>query len=56
METDRKVHYIDVSKLTQKQVEELLGIEHVPIYKSWLFWALLIVLTQPLFYFLVATS
>ena len=36
----RKVHYIDVSKMNEREVCQLLNIEYVPWYRSSMFWAL----------------
>ena len=36
----RKVHYIDVSKMNEREVCQLLNIEYVPWYRSSIFWAL----------------
>jgi hypothetical protein len=36
----RKVHYIDVGKMSEKELCNLLGLEYTPWYKSLLFWSL----------------
>jgi hypothetical protein len=45
--TERKVHYIDVSRMSQKELCQTLNIEYVPWYKSGLFWALALCFTLP---------
>lgn len=44
---ERKITYIDVSKMTEKEVCEVLKIEYVPWYRSSLFWGLAICFTIP---------
>lgn len=39
---ERKVHYIDVSKMSEKELCKILNIEYIPWYKSTLFWALVL--------------
>lgn len=46
---DRKVHYIDVSKMTEKEICMLLDIEYVPWYRSPVFWALVLLFNVPTF-------
>jgi len=46
---DRKVHYIDVSKMTEKEICMLLDIEYVPWYRSPVFWALVLLFNVPSF-------
>lgn len=43
----RKVHYIDVSKMSEKELCQTLNIEYVPWYKSTLFWALALCFSLP---------
>lgn len=44
---NRKVHYIDVSNMSEKELCSLLNIPYVPWYKSSLFWGLALVFTMP---------
>ena len=44
---ERKVHYIDVSKMTEEELCQVLNIEYVPWYKSSLFWSLAICFSLP---------
>lgn len=44
---ERKVHYIDVSGMTEKELCRVLNIKYVPWYKSTLFWALALCLSLP---------
>ena len=43
----RKVHYIDVSKMSEKELCETLNIPYVPWYCDSIFWALALVFTTP---------
>ena len=43
----RKVHYIDVSKMTEQELCQVLNIKYVPWYKSTLFWALAVCFSLP---------
>lgn len=45
--TERTVHYIDVSKMSQKEICALIGMKYVPWYRSSLFWSLLLLFTSP---------
>ena len=36
----RTVHYIDVSKMSEKELCKVLNIKYVPWYRSSMFWAL----------------
>jgi len=44
---NRKVHYIDVSKMSEKELCAVLNIPYVPFYKSSFFWGMLILLSLP---------
>jgi type IV secretory pathway VirB6-like protein len=44
---NRKVHYIDVSKMTEKELCAVLNIPYVPFYKSSFFWGMFILLSLP---------
>ena len=44
---ERKIHYIDVSKMTEKEICQVLNIEYVPWYRSSFFWALAILFSSP---------
>lgn len=35
----RKIYYIDVSNMTEKELCSVLGVKYVPWYKSAFFWA-----------------
>jgi hypothetical protein len=43
----RTVHYIDVSKMTEKELCQTLNIPYVPWYRSSLFWALTLCFSLP---------
>lgn len=43
----RKVIYIDVSKMSEQELCETLGIEYVPWYKSSLFWSTSLIFSMP---------
>lgn len=43
----RKVHYIDVSGMSEQELCQTLNIEYVPWYKSTLFWALAVCFSLP---------
>jgi hypothetical protein len=43
----RKIHYIDVSKMSEKELCDTLGLEYTPWYKSSLFWALALFFSMP---------
>jgi hypothetical protein len=43
----RKVHYIDVSTMTEQELCRTLNIKYVPWYKSSLFWALALCFSLP---------
>ena len=43
----RKVHYIDVSKMTEQELCRTLNIEYVPWYRSSMFWALTLCFSLP---------
>ena len=44
---ERKVIYIDVSKMTERELCQTLNIKYVPWYKSGLFWALALSFSLP---------
>lgn len=44
---DRKVVYIDVSKMTEKELCETLNIPYVPWYRSTFFWSMALCLSLP---------
>jgi hypothetical protein len=44
---ERTVHYIDVSKMSEKELCQTLNIKYVPWYKSTLFWALAMCFSLP---------
>lgn len=44
---ERKIHYIDVSKMSEKDICDLLKIKYVPWYRDSLFWALVLVFATP---------
>jgi hypothetical protein len=44
---DRKIHYIDVSKMSEKEICALIGVKYVPWYRSSFFWSLLLLFTSP---------
>ena len=43
----RKIIYIDVSKMSQQELCETLGIEYVPWYKNSLFWLMALTFSMP---------
>ena len=43
----RTVHYIDVSKMTERELCQTLNIEYVPWYRSSLFWSLAVCFSLP---------
>jgi hypothetical protein len=43
----RKVHYIDVIKMSEKELCKVLNIKYVPWYRSSLFWALAVCFSLP---------
>lgn len=43
----REIHYIDVSKMSEQELCETLGIKYLPWYKSSLFWALALLFSMP---------
>jgi len=43
----RKVHYIDVSKMTERELCQTLNIPYVPWYRSSMFWALALCFSLP---------
>jgi hypothetical protein len=43
----RKVHYVDVSKMLEQELCQILNIKYVPWYKSTLFWALAVCFSLP---------
>ena len=43
----RTVHYIDVSKMSEKELCDILGLDYTPWYKSSLFWALVLSFSMP---------
>jgi hypothetical protein len=52
---ERKIIYIDVGKMTEKECCDLLGIEYIPWYKSSLFWGLFLVFAMPSILLLLGT-
>ena len=38
----RKVVYIDVGEMSEKEMCKLLNIEYIPWYKNFLFWAIVL--------------
>lgn len=44
---ERKIHYIDVSKMSEQELCRTLNIEYVPWYKSSLFWGLVLCFSLP---------
>jgi hypothetical protein len=44
---DRKICYIDVSNMSQKEVCDLLRIEYAPWYKSSFFWLCALMFSMP---------
>ena len=44
---ERKVIIIDVSKMSLKEIHELLNIPYIPWYKSTTFWLLAILFCMP---------
>lgn len=44
---ERKVHYIDVSEMSEKELCETLNIPYVPWYRDSIFLALALVFTMP---------
>ena len=43
----RKVHYIDVSDMSEKELCQVLGIKYVPWYKDSLFWSIVFTFSLP---------
>jgi hypothetical protein len=43
----RTVHYIDVSKMSEKELCKVLNIKYVPWYQNSLFWALAVCFSLP---------
>jgi len=43
----RKIYYIDVSKMSEKELCDTLGLKDTPWYKSSLFWALALSFSMP---------
>lgn len=43
----RKVHYIDVSKMSEKELCQTLNVPYVPWYRSSIFLALALVFAMP---------
>lgn len=52
---ERKVHYIDVSNMTEKELCMLLDIEYVPWYRSLVFWALVLLFSNVSTFLLIAS-
>ncbi len=44
---NRTTHYIDVSKMSEKELCDILGLEYTPWYKSSLFWTLALSFAMP---------
>ena len=51
----RKVIYIDVSKMSEQELCETLGVEYVPWYKSSLFWLMALTFSMPSIVILINT-
>lgn len=43
----RKVYYIDVGDMTEKELCKVLGKKYIPWYKSSLFWGLALLFSMP---------
>jgi len=43
----RKIIYVDVSKMSERELCEQLGIEYIPWYKSSLFWGMALMFSIP---------
>lgn len=43
----RKIHYINVSNMSEKELCDTLGLQYTPWYKSSLFWALALSFSMP---------
>ena len=43
----RKIIYVDVSKMSEHELCEQLGIEYIPWYKSSLFWSMALAFSVP---------
>lgn len=46
---ERKIHYIDVSKMPEHEICQVLNIKYVPWYRSSMFWSLALCFTLPSF-------
>ena len=44
---ERKVYYIDVGKMSRKELCQLLNIKYVPWYRDSIFWALALAFAMP---------
>jgi len=51
----RKSLYVDVSKMSEQELCETLGIKYVPWYKSSLFWAMALTFSMPSIAILINT-
>ena len=43
----RKIHYIDASKMSERELCKVLNIEYIPWYRSLFFWALCLLFSMP---------
>jgi hypothetical protein len=43
----RKVHYVDVSKMSEKDLCKLLNIPYIPWYRSGIFWTVFLLVAMP---------
>lgn len=50
---ERQVHYIDVSKMSEKELCETLNIPYVPWYRDSIFLALALVFAMPSIFILI---
>lgn len=46
-ENKRTIHYIDVSKMSKKELCDTLGMKYVPWYKDSLLWLMILVFSMP---------
>jgi hypothetical protein len=47
--TERKVIYIDVSQMTEREMCQLLNVEYIPWYRSTFFWTITLFYSALLF-------
>lgn len=50
---ERKVHYIDVSKMSEKELCQTLNIEYAPWYRDSIFLALALVFAMPSIFIII---